>query len=117
VNVLLEEEQRSPWIVVYSVLLATFIAPILEEIFFRGFCYPIFKKKWGKNAGMIITSSFFAIIHNNTFAFWPIFVLGMALAYMYEKRRSLIAPMTLHLIHNTIFIGYFFLAKQALVSV
>ena len=116
VNVLLEEEKRSPFLIIYSVALATFVAPILEEVFFRGFCYPVFRKRWGKGAAMVISSVFFAIIHHNTFAFWPIFVLGMALSYLYEKRRSLIAPVVLHLIHNTVFILYFFLAKQALIN-
>ena len=116
VNILLEEEKGSTGLIVYSVLLATIIAPFLEEVFFRGFCYPILKKKWGAGAAMLLTSLFFATIHANTFAFWPIFVLGMALAYLYEKRRSLTAPVVLHLVHNSIFILYFFLAKNLVLN-
>ena len=61
---------------------------------------------------MVLSSVFFAVIHYNQFAFLPIFILGLSLAYLYEKRGSLLAPIALHIIHNTIFIGYFFLAKQ-----
>ena len=111
VSIFLEEENRSPWIVGYSIFLATVFGPIFEEIFFRGFCYPIFKQKWGPWFAMILSAAFFALIHDNTFAFWPIFILGMGLAYLYEKRGSLIAPVVLHVTHNIIFIGYFFLAK------
>ncbi len=114
VNILLEKGEGSRWMIYYSVVLATIIAPFLEEIFFRGFCYTLFKKKAGPGAAMVLSSALFAVIHQNLFAFWPIFVLGMALSYIYEKRGSLIAPITLHLFHNSIFIFYFFLAKEAL---
>ncbi len=112
VNVFLEEEQRGKPLIVYSILLATVIGPIFEEIFFRGFCYKILKHRFGVKTAMISSSAFFALIHENSFAFWPIFVLGMILCYIYEKRQSLLAPMVLHVTHNLIFIYYFFLAKD-----
>jgi uncharacterized protein len=112
VDIFLEEEERSVFLIFYSVFLATVLGPILEEIFFRGFCYPIFKKKLGAFFAMVLTSSFFALIHENSFAFWPIFILGMGLNYIYEKRGSLYASMVLHITHNSVFIAYFFLAKD-----
>lgn len=112
VNVFLEEQKQSIWITVYSVFLGTVLGPILEEIFFRGFCYPILKRRYGIFLAMLMTSGFFALIHNNSFAFWPIFVLGMGLNYLYEKRGSLIASIAMHITHNTVFISYFFLAKH-----
>ena len=112
VAVFLEEDSRTPMLIAYSVFFAIVMGPILEEVFFRGFCYPVFKAKWGTKWAMIITSAFFALIHANTFAFVPIFVLGMGLAYLYEKRGSLAAPIVLHVVHNAVFIGYFFLAKD-----
>ncbi|MBN1688344.1 MAG: CPBP family intramembrane metalloprotease [Candidatus Omnitrophica bacterium] len=114
INVFLEEEKRNPFLVQYSVLLAAVIGPFFEEIFFRGFCYSIIKKKWGKIWGMLASSALFAWIHESSFAFWPIFVLGLGLAYLYEKRQSLIAPMVLHITHNSVFLAYFFLTKQVL---
>ena len=116
VEVFLEEEERSPALIFYSIFLAAAAGPFFEEIFFRGFCYPIFKKRWGMCWALLLSSAFFALIHESTFAFWPIFVLGMALTYLYEKRGSLIAPVTLHIVHNSIFIAYFFLAKQVVMK-
>lgn len=112
VHVFLEEQERSPGLIVYSIVLASLIGPILEEIFFRGFCYPVLRNKIGMQWALIITSALFALIHENTFAFWPIFVLGLALGYLYEKRGSLIAPMVLHVTHNAVFLAYFFWAKR-----
>lgn len=112
VPIFLEEEANSQGIIIYSLVLAALVGPVFEEIFFRGFCYPIFKERFGTLSSMLITSSFFAFIHDSTFAFWPIFVLGMALNYVYEKRGSLAANITLHITHNLFFLGYFFLAKN-----
>jgi hypothetical protein len=117
VDIFLEEETRSPFIIYYSIFLATIIAPFLEEVFFRGFCFPIFKKEWGTKVALILSSVFFALIHQNVFAFLPICVLGFGLAYLYEKRQSLIAPVTLHFIHNSLFIAYFFVVKKVLTSI
>lgn len=116
VNVFVEEEKRQPFLVIFSILFGAVIGPVFEEIFFRGFCYPILKGKIGKVGAMVVSSAFFASIHHTGFVFWPIFILGMALAYLYETRRSLLAPMTLHVVHNSLLIGYFFLAKQVISS-
>lgn len=114
VNVFLEEEKRQPFLVVFSVLLGVVIGPVFEEIFFRGFCYPILKGKIGKFWAMAASSAFFAGIHYSGFAFWPIFVLGMGLAWLYETRKTLISPIVLHVTHNAVFISYFFLVKQVI---
>ncbi|HRY85899.1 MAG TPA: CPBP family intramembrane metalloprotease [Candidatus Omnitrophota bacterium] len=112
VNVFLEEEKRAPLFMIGSVVLGAVIGPVFEEIFFRGFCYPILRNKWGKFWGMTLSAAFFAGIHHSGFVFWPVFILGIALAYLYDKRNSLIAPIVLHITHNTLFIAYFFLIKQ-----
>ncbi|HNX68790.1 MAG TPA: CPBP family intramembrane metalloprotease [Candidatus Omnitrophota bacterium] len=114
VSVFLEEEKRAPFLFVVSIFLGAVAGPVLEEVFFRGFCYPILRNKWGKVWAMALSAAFFAGIHYSGFVFWPIFVLGMALAVVYEKRRSLVACIALHVTHNTFFIAYFFLVKHIL---
>lgn len=112
VEVFVEEDKRNPWLIGYSIFLACLLGPVVEEIFFRGFCYPALKKFWGVPSAMMLTSALFAWIHRSTFAFAPIFVLGLILAYLYEKRGSLLPSMTMHVLHNSFFIGYFFLMKR-----
>lgn len=112
VNIFLEEEKRAPFLMGLSLLLGTVVGPFFEEIFFRGFCYPVLRNRWGKSWGMVLSAAFFAGIHHSGFVFWPVFVLGIALAYLYEERRSLVASITLHITHNSILLGYFFLVKQ-----
>ncbi len=116
VEVFLEEEARAPGLIAYSIFLACIAGPIFEEIFFRGFCYPAFKKRWGAGRALVLSAAFFGLIHQNIFAFVPIFVLGMILGYLYEKTGSLVPSIVLHIVHNSVFIGYFFLAKEVLES-
>ena len=113
VEVFLEEE-KSPLITAYSIFLACIVGPFLEEIFFRGFCYPALKNRWGQGWALVLSSAFFAAIHQNLFAFIPVFILGLALGYLYEKRGTLLPSITLHILHNSVFILYFFLAKEVL---
>lgn len=113
VGVFVQEAERAPWIVIYSLILACAVGPIVEEVFFRGFLYPVLRKSIGIRWAMAVTAALFALIHENLFSFLPIFVLGLALAYLYEKRGNLLACIALHIFHNTIFITYFFLIKEA----
>ncbi|MBI4398180.1 MAG: CPBP family intramembrane metalloprotease [Candidatus Omnitrophica bacterium] len=116
VEIFVEEDYKNPLLIYLSIFLACTAGPVIEELFFRGFCFPAFKKKWGLAWGMILSSAFFAVIHNSIFAFFPIFTLGMAFAYVYEKRKSLMPAIVMHMTHNTIFIGYFFILKRVVLD-
>lgn len=114
VEVLLEDEKLSFWTVFSSLSVACVIGPIVEETFFRGLFYPAVRKYLGMKWTMIITAAMFAGVHENMFAFIPIFFLGLVLCYLYEKRSNLAACVSLHVIHNTVFIIYFFIMKSVL---
>ena len=112
VDVFVVEDGRSHLVMYLSIVLACIVGPFIEEVFFRGFCYRAFRSKSGVRWAMVISAAFFAFIHTSSFAFLPIFFLGLVLAYMYEKRGSLIPSITIHILHNTFFIGYFFVLKR-----
>ncbi|OGX05322.1 MAG: hypothetical protein A3G87_07870 [Omnitrophica bacterium RIFCSPLOWO2_12_FULL_50_11] len=114
VGVFLKEGPLSPWLIAASMLLACFIGPVVEEIFFRGFLYPALRRYWGIPWSMVVTAGLFAAVHENLFAFIPIFFLGLVLAYLYQKRDNLVPCISLHVMHNVAFITYFFLIKSAL---
>lgn len=113
-EMLMEKKVIPMWLVVLSVLVACVFGPVVEEIFFRGFFYPALKKYWGLGWASVVTAGFFAMVHENVFAFFPIFFLGIVLCYLYEQRRDLASCISLHMLHNTVFIAYFFLVKSIL---
>jgi len=114
IHVFLEEENRSPWIFYGAILLASVVAPILEEIFFRGFCYRFLRGYCGAGYAIVFSAALFAALHGSWFTLIPIFVLGAGLARLYEKRGNFIACWTFHLLHNILFTVYFFSAKAML---
>jgi membrane protease YdiL (CAAX protease family) len=106
---ILYEDSRPKLLLVLTVLV-TFLGPIAEEMFFRGFAYPAVRKRLGIKNAMILVSVVFAMLHMNVVAFFPILGLGILLAYLYEKTGSLIPSIAVHVIHNSavIFLAYLY---------
>lgn len=76
-------------------------APLLEEILFRGYLYPVLKKGIGMPLACLLLSFFFALIHHNILALFPLFILALALVFLYEKTSTLWAPIFLHALFNS----------------
>ncbi|MBL7157313.1 MAG: CPBP family intramembrane metalloprotease [Candidatus Omnitrophica bacterium] len=88
-----------------SSIIAAIFGPVIEEIFFRGVMYNAVKRKFGVFAGIFITSILFSFLHTHAMTYFlvgfiPIMILGMTLAYLYEKTGSLIPSITLHIMNN-----------------
>ncbi|MEA3490083.1 MAG: type II CAAX endopeptidase family protein [Candidatus Omnitrophota bacterium] len=98
VQVFIEEKETS--VLLLSAVFAAVFGPIAEEIFFRGFMYSAVKKRFGIFRSMLITSAIFSFLHTHIVGFLPIMMLGMLLAFLYEKTGSLIPSITVHIIHN-----------------
>jgi membrane protease YdiL (CAAX protease family) len=81
-------------------LVGAIIAPIAEEIFFRGILYEFFRK-WGIPAAIILSTLFFVIPHISGRAV-PItqIVGGILFAIVYEVERNLLVPITIHILGN-----------------
>jgi len=61
-------------------LTTTLIAPLFEEIIFRGVLLPVLTRDYGKIIGILISSFVFALAHLSLNEFPPLFVLGIGLA-------------------------------------
>ncbi|MHB8841297.1 MAG: CPBP family intramembrane glutamic endopeptidase [Candidatus Aquicultor sp.] len=83
-----------------AVLVVAIIAPVAEELFFRGFVYPAFRQRWGVTAAIIITSALFALYHISPTVYIPIFIIAVGLAYLYQTTDSLGPPIMLHALNN-----------------
>ncbi len=83
-----------------TMAMAIFVAPITEEIFFRGFVYNILKK-WSGAAPAAIASSFlFGIVHTSLPQLIPLTIFALIQCWAYEKARSLWLPIVLHMLFN-----------------
>ncbi|MDR1891143.1 MAG: CPBP family intramembrane metalloprotease [Puniceicoccales bacterium] len=85
---------------IVRVITAIAIAPILEEIIFRGFIYRVLKGRGGKFVAASLTSFIFALIHWNLSAFVGLFTLGMCLTRIYEHGADMREPILVHALFN-----------------
>jgi membrane protease YdiL (CAAX protease family) len=104
-------ESNSTFLIVIVVLSAVVVAPVVEEFFFRGFIYPVFRKRTGILVATLVSSVGFALIHG-FFSFLPIMVLAVVLAFLYERRQNIVAPVALHFINNAMAIGQALLMRS-----
>ena len=85
-----------------ALLLGGVVAPVAEEIFFRGFLYAGFRHRWGVGWGMLASSVVFALVHITPGVLLPIFIIGLVLAFLYEHTQSLWPNIVLHAAINSI---------------
>jgi membrane protease YdiL (CAAX protease family) len=78
------------------------IAPIAEEIVFRGYLYKAFRDRFKPWYAIIMSAALFSAIHLEPLAAVPLFVIGVVLAYVYEKTDNLMAPIALHMLNNAV---------------
>lgn len=88
-----------PWLVVLAVVI---LAPLAEEVFFRGVAFNAWLRERGRRWAFIGSSLLFAAIHFSLVALLPILLLGLALAWVYARTGSLLAPIAMHATVNGI---------------
>lgn len=81
-------------------IIAVILAPISEELFFRGCMYRFLKGKLRPLIAMGITSLLFALLHQNVASFLPLLLLGMLLNRCYEKTGKIYLCMIFHGLFN-----------------
>ncbi len=102
VLVLLDQPDLPGWVPGALWLCAVVIAPVAEELFFRGVCQTalnhVFRRRW---LSTVLVGSAFGLAHlQQPHVVAPLIVLGVILGYVYERTGSLVAPITLHLLFN-----------------
>ena len=94
-------EDRNVWFVALVVFAGAVVAPIFEEIFFRGGLYGAIRRKWGVWPGLLLSSTVFAAIHpQGPLGFLPLFTLAAAFCLLYEWRKSLVPGIVAHAVNN-----------------
>jgi hypothetical protein len=78
-------------------LVVVVLAPVVEELLFRGFLLNRWGRRWGLRAGIIVSSMVFAVLH----AHWVgLFVFGVVMSLLYVATGSLWAPVLAHVLNN-----------------
>jgi hypothetical protein len=94
--------ETSPWMRGYFVLLAVVVAPVFEEMLFRGIVLPALVQRFGLGLSVAAVSALFALIHGHVPSMVPLFVLSVALCLAYTWTGSLAVPMVMHAAFNSV---------------
>lgn len=87
---------------ILALLVAVAIAPLVEELLFRGFVYQAFRQRVGVGWAIFINAVLFGLVHFDVYLFVPLTLIGAALAWLFEREDSLGPPVMLHALNNLI---------------
>lgn len=104
------QRSRSPAALALLLLVALVLAPVLEEIIFRGLLQTSLlsasppPRRWSV---IVIASAWFALAHGQPWQVLPpLFVLGLVLGWLYERTGNLLPCIVLHAVFNAINVGW-----------
>lgn len=99
------------WGVVMTVLMAAVLAPLVEEIIFRGIAYSALRDRFGDVLGAVFSAGMFAILHLSIYTIAPVFVLALMLSALYRRSGSLWVPVIAHMSFNALGLVGIYLLK------
>ena len=85
-----------------EIVSAVIAAPILEELFFRGMIYKRLRDMINVKAAVVISALFFGAVQGTLVQVVYAFIIGLMLAYVYEKFKTIWAPVIFHVGANLI---------------
>ncbi len=88
------EQFRLP--LVWGLLFYAVAAPVAEEIVFRGLVFNRLRRQFPVSLSILLSAALFGIFHGNTVQGVYGFLLGLLLAWVYEKCGTFLAPVLLH---------------------
>lgn len=93
------------------------LAPLLEELFFRGMLYPVLRRRVGLLVAVVLTALGFAAIHSVQLGYaWApilsIFIVGVVFTVVRERWNSVGASFLLHCGYNFTLFGLLWLASD-----
>jgi membrane protease YdiL (CAAX protease family) len=108
--------QYRPAVLMYM-FAAVFVAPLVEEILFRGYLYPVVARTFGIGGGIAIVGTLFGLLHSVQLwgGWWQIALLvfvGVVLTAVRAGSGTLVASYIVHLIYNSVQVVAFLFATQ-----
>ena len=96
---------ESPLQVLLAVLIAVVLAPLAEELVFRGLLHRNLRRRMRVVPATLISSVLFALVHVDVVLSQPIALVGLTLAgavmaIAYERTGSLVVPIVIHAVYN-----------------
>ena len=93
------------------------LAPLLEELFFRGLLYPVLRRAFSLTIAIVLTAAAFAAIHGTQLGYaWApilsIFVVGVVFTVTRVRTNSVASSFLMHCGYNFALFGMLWLASD-----
>lgn len=104
----LRDAARDPQTAPLLVASALLVAPVCEELFFRGMVLPALAKRVGVAGGVVLSAVIFGVVHLNqaedalgaVLLLARLVPLGLLFAWLYLRRGTLLVPILVHSVFN-----------------
>lgn len=90
----------------WALLVAVFVTPFIEELYFRGFLFKGLLLNQSPKVAYITSSLLFAFLHPPVLVMIEVFIIGLLLAYMAKETKSIWPGIAIHALNNAIVFGY-----------
>jgi uncharacterized protein len=97
---LLKKIPRTPLNIALGFAAVAVIAPLVEELLFRGYLQTALAHRLPPLAAVALSALAFALVHMQLYALPALWILGCAFGYLYYKTGSLRFNIVLHMINN-----------------
>lgn len=78
------------------------VIPLAEELLYRGVVYRRLRESFDVRAALLISAFIFGVVHANLVQFFYAALLGLLLAFLYEKTGYFYAPLLGHITANAV---------------
>jgi len=102
----------SPTDLLLLLLLIAVVAPIVEELFFRGMLYPVMRRRWGVPWAIGLNALAFALIHFIPLLIPALFFVGLVLAWVRQRSNSVLPGIFLHALQNGLVVYAIYLTPR-----
>jgi membrane protease YdiL (CAAX protease family) len=101
-QIILSRSKIAPITTYATLIVAVFVAPVSEELFFRGFVFMGLLRGMPLYLAVILSSLLFAIAHGDAASFPVLFIIGLLLALLRWQTKSLWPSIILHFLNNSL---------------
>lgn len=99
---LTQQARYAPFTILFTLLAAVVVAPICEEVFFRGYLFGGLLRGINVWLATLISALLFTLVHGDIGSAVPLFIIGLILPILRWRTGSLWPGVALHSVNNLI---------------
>jgi membrane protease YdiL (CAAX protease family) len=100
VDQLVARAAAEPWTILATLIVAIVVAPVCEEIFFRGYFFQGLRLRVPIWLAVVLSAVVFGLAHGDIGSLVLLIIIGLALAVIRWRTRSLWPGIALHMLNN-----------------